>query len=126
MADRFELSGGYTTEPLGGVTSFVPRLAAEIQESVQLVTKKVGDVDLGVDTPVSVDFGGLTSANVVILKATNGSSVKATLTSAEGTAPFPFDTYVILMTREKPITAITLTRTPATPTTVEVFLGQES
>lgn len=126
MADRFELSGGYTTEPLGGVTSFVPRVAAEINEAAQLATKKVGDIDLDADTPAAVDFGGLAHANIVIMKAVSGASVKAVLTSPEGTATFPFDTYFILMTMEKPITAITLTRTPATPTTVEVFLGQES
>ena len=126
MADTFELSGGYTTTPLGGEPSFDPNIDAPIQEATQLARKYVDTVELGVDTPVALEFGGLDHANVVILKAVGGASVKARYTSADGSQQaVPFDTYVILMSMNKPITAIDLTREPATPTTVRVFLGQE-
>jgi len=126
VSDTFELSGGYTTTPLGGVPSFDPNIDAPIQETTQLIRKKVDTIDLSVDTPVAVEFGGLDDANITILKAVGGGSVRARITSADGSQQsIPFDTYLILRSMEKPVTAIHLTRTPATPTTVRVFLGQE-
>ncbi|MEE9592242.1 MAG: hypothetical protein V3W28_01525 [Thermoplasmata archaeon] len=126
MSDRFTLSGGYTTTPLGGEPSFDPNIDAPIDETVQLVKKKFDTIELTVDTPVVVDFGGLTNANVIILKSTGGVKVSARVTSADGTTQaVPFDTYFVLMSMDVPITAIDLTRTPATPTTVRVFLGEE-
>ena len=127
MAYQFVLSGGYTTTPLSGVPSFDPNIDAPIDEPVQLVRKAVDTIELDVDTAIPINFGGLTDANVVILKAVGGGSVKGRFTSADGTQQaIPFDTFFILMSMTNPITAIDLTRTPATPTTVLVFLGEES
>lgn len=126
MADRFTLSGSYTTEGLSGEPSFEPAIAAQISEIATLVSKKVDDLPLTVDTAVAVDFGGLTEANVVILKSLGGNKVKALVTSADGTdQAIPFDTYLILMTEDVPITALSLTRLPGTATTVRVFLGEQ-
>lgn len=127
MADQFVLSGSYTTTPLGGEPSFDPNIDAPINEPVQLIKKRVDTISLDVDTPVNVDLGGLSQAHIVMLKAVGGSSVRVRLTSADGALQsIPFDTYLVLMSMAKPITAIDLTRTPATPTDVRVFLGQET
>ncbi len=127
MADQFKLAGSYSTTPLGGEPSFDPIIDAPINEIIQLTNKVVDSIDLTVDTPVAVGFGGVTNANIVILKSTGGVKVIARLTSADGTLQsVPFDTFLILMSMDVPITAIDLTRLPATATTVRVFLGEES
>lgn len=126
MADRFTLSGGYATEPLGGEPSFAALVNAIIDESVILDKQVVDTVRLLVDTPVVLNFGGVTNANIVILKSTGGVKVKARLTSADGTAQaVPFDTFLILMSMDTPITAIDFTRLAGVETDVRVFLGQE-
>jgi len=125
-ADEFLLSGSYTTTPLSGEYSLTPSFTAPIDERIVLLYKSSQEYDLAVDTPVAVPFPGMTGANVVILKAVGG-KVKARLTSADGTTQaIPFDSYLILMSLAYPITALDLTRTPATPTNVQVFLGQVS
>jgi hypothetical protein len=125
-ADNFALVGSYQTTPLDGVASFGPDISAPINESLSLGKKSVQDLDLTVDSPVSVAFGNLSSAHIVILKAIEG-KVTAKFTSTDGAAQaIPFDTYLILMSMSAPITALTLTRTPALNTQVRVFLGQQA
>lgn len=125
MAYEFELSGGVTTTPLDGATSLAPNVDSEIAESMVLARSPTAyEVDLTVDTPVPVQLGGNTSVNVVILK-TIGGKVRARVTSADGTTQaVPVDSVLIITSRSVPITAIDLTRVPATPTTVLVYLGQ--
>jgi hypothetical protein len=126
MADSFKLQGSYETTPLGQPTSFAASIVAPISESKTLRAKQLEDVNLGVDSPVSVPFGGVTSAHIVIMRAVGG-KVKARITSADGTnQAVPFDTYWILMSESVPLTAIDLTRTPGTETTVRVFLGEKA
>jgi hypothetical protein len=123
-ADEFVLSGSYATTPLSGDISLAPSFVAPIDERVTLTNKLYQEYSLDSDMPVSVAFGGLTSANVVILKAAGG-KVRARITSADGSAQaVPFDSYWILMSLANPVTALDLTRTPATPITVQVFLGE--
>ena len=124
MAYQFALTGGYTTTPLDGVPSLAPNVDAPIDESMVVLKKTESDVDLNVDTPVPVQFGGVVSANVIILK-TVGGKIKARLTSADGsTQSVPVDTTFILISRSVPITAIDLTRVPATPCQVRVYIGE--
>lgn len=126
MADRFTLSGSYTTTPLGGEPSFDPNIDAPIDETIQLTKKHIDVISLTVDTPVVVNFGGVTNANIVVLKSTAGVKVRARITSADGTdQAVPFDTFLILMSMDEPITGIDLTREPAVETDVRVFLGEE-
>jgi len=125
MADQFVLSGSYTVTPLS-LTSLDPSLATPIDEPLALKSKQPSDITLSVDTPVAVPFGTLVNAHVVILKALGG-KVKARLTSADGTTQaIPFDSFLILMSQTVPITAIDLTRVPATATIVKVFLGEKA
>lgn len=124
--DGFRLQGGYTVTPLSSVTSFAQVVEAVIDELVTLEARTSYDVALTVDTPVAVSFGGVTNANVVVLKALGG-KVRARLTSADGaTQAVPFDTYLILMSDTVPITAIDLTRVAGVDTTVRVFLGDKA
>ena len=124
-ADQFNLSGGYTCEPLGTPTSFAASIDAVIGEALVLKAKHYDTILLSADAVSVVSFGGVVNAHVVILKATG--KVKARVTSTDGaTQAVPFDTYWILMSQSVPITAIDLTRVPATDTTVFVFLGEKA
>jgi len=126
MADSFKLLGSYEWNPLGNPLSFAPVGIAQISEGKTLKVKQVADVELLVDTPVAVPFGGVVNAHIVILKATGG-KVRARCTSADGALQaVPFDTYWILMSESVPLTAIDLTRVAGTVTTVRVFLGEKS
>jgi len=125
MADTFKLVGSYETVPLGSVQSFAESIIASINESVVVVHKQVGLIDLSSDSPAAVSFGGVASANIITMKATG--KVKARLTSADGSVQaIPFDDYFILMSRSVPITAIDLTRVSGVATTVHVFLGEKA
>jgi hypothetical protein len=124
VAYQFALTGGYTTTPLDGVPSLAPNVDAPIDESMVITKKTESDIDLNVDTPVPVAFGGVVNASIVILK-TVGGKIKARLTSADGTTQsIPVDSTFILISRSVPFTAIDLTRVPATPCQVRVYVGE--
>ena len=126
MADAFHLTGGYDFTPLAAPLSFAPTVAAAINETRTVKAKQISEVELLVDTPVSVDFGGVASAHIVILKSITG-KVQARFTSADGaTQAVPFDTYLVLMSESVPITALDLTRVAATPTTVRIALAEKA
>lgn len=126
MADSFALQGSYGVTPLGNPLSFAPSVLAAISEGIQVKAKQVTELVLTVDTPVTVDFGGVANAHIVILKSTGG-KVRARVTSADGALQaVPFDTYWILMSEAVPLTAIDLTRIAATETTVRVFLAEKA
>lgn len=126
MADAFKLSGSYDVTPLTQPLSFAPSIVAPINEARTMQAKTVTDVQLKADAPVAVAFGDVEEAHVVILKAVGG-PVIAALTSDAGTEQLvPFDTYMILMSEEKPITSILLTRSPGIETQVRVFLSEKA
>lgn len=126
MSDSFQLSGGYTVTPQGSTTSFAANVEATIDESLSLKSKQVAEVLLSSDAPVAVQFGGVTNAHVVALKAVGG-KVKAAITTADGAAQaVPFDSTLILMSSKAPVTAITITREPGVEATVRVFLGEKA
>jgi hypothetical protein len=126
MADVFALEGAWSLSPASGFPSLDPSVTTPIDEQVQLVNKEVGDLNLTVDTPVAVNFGAVSPANVLILKAFGG-PVTATITWSGGTSQvIPFDSYLILVSLTNGITAISLTRQPATLTQVRTLLGQQA
>lgn len=126
MADAFKLLGSYETQPLTSPLSFAASVIAQINEAKQIKVKQAYDVELTVDTPVAVNFGGVVNANIIILKSVGG-KVRARLTSADGSLQaIPFDTYWILMSESVPVTAIDLTRVAGTATTCRVFLAEKA
>lgn len=126
MADTFKLTGGYTLTPTTSPTSFAQSAEAPIDETVSLKSRTYVEVELTADTPIAVPFGGVTNANVIIMKALGG-KVRARVTSADGaTQAVPFDTYWILMSDSVAVTAIDLTRVAGTATTVRVLLGEKA
>lgn len=126
MATAFKLQGSYELNPLTAPLSFAQAIATPINEAKTLHVQQSTEVVLTVDTPVSVPFGGVTNANIVILKSVVG-SVTARVTSAAGALQsVPFDTYWILMNDSAPITAIDLTRVAGVETTVRVFLAEKA
>jgi hypothetical protein len=126
MAYQFALTGSYTTTPLNGEQSLAPTCNAVIDEPLTLTKKTEYDTTLTVDTPVAVQFGGVVNAHVVILKAVGG-KMRARLTSADGTQQsVPVDSVLVLTALSVPVTAIDLTRVPATPVDVRVMLGERA
>lgn len=121
MASRFELAGALAVTPLEGDG---PDIGEVISELVALEEFKLATYTLGDDAAVDVDFGGLASANVVVIKVTGG-KVRVRLTSADGaTQAVPVDSLFVLVDRATSVSAIDLTRTPSTSTRVQVFLGE--
>jgi hypothetical protein len=127
MADQFSLTGSYQATPAFGSPSAIGAIIAPVDEELILVDKFYDQVQLTVDGPVSVPFGGgVVNAHVVILKATGG-KVTARFTSADGTTQaVPVDSFAVVMSRTVPFTALDLTRIPGQLTAVDVFLGQNS
>lgn len=129
MSDKFTLQANAratpnSTLPLG---SGCPTIDIPFDEEVTLATKNYEEVGLSVDTPVAVSFGGVTNASVVIISTVNGAKVTVRITSADGaTQSIPIDDTLILISRSVPVTAIDLTRVPATDTNVKVFLGEKT
>lgn len=96
-----------------------------IVESVVLDEKNLDQYTLTADAPQAVAFGGVTNAHVLIVSTDQ--KVKVTVTSADGSSQaIPCDGQLILISRSVPITAVTLTRVPATLTTAFVFLGEKA
>ena len=72
-----------------------------------------------------MQFGGVASAHVVIIR-TVGGRVDVRITHAGGsTQIIPVDALLILTSTTRPITAINLTEPDARAKTVKVFLGEE-
>ena len=129
MSDTFTLQATARAEPNSTLPlgSGCPTITIPFDEQVTLVVKNYDEVDLSVDTPVSVSFGGVVNASVVVISTVNGAKVTARITSADGTTQsIPIDDTFILISRSVPVTAIDLTRLPATATKVKVFLGEKT
>jgi len=127
MGDSFSLQGSYTVAPLSPPSSADFDVLAQIDEKLTLDGKQAGSLDLTVDTPVVVPFGGVANAHVVILKTTVGTKVKATITTSDGAAQvIPFESLLILLNFTTPVTAISLTRSPAVLSTVKVLLAEKA
>lgn len=126
MADLFSLAGQVGSVPASGSPSGAFQLIATLDESLTLLHKHQDTLQLTVDSPVVLNFGGVVSAHVVIMRVTGG-KVDARITSADGTAQIvPIDPLLILISKTVPITAISLTRVATVDTTVEIFLGEQA
>lgn len=126
MADVFRLEGSYQTQPTSGNLSGNPSVDALISERVGIKNKAIAVYNLTSDSPVSVSLAGMSGINVLMLK-TVGGKVRVRLTSADGAQQaIPVDSFIALIDLTVPITAIDLTRNPATSTTVQLFLGERS
>lgn len=125
MSDVFKLSGSYSAEPEDDFSGSLS-IECELDEVVSLTQKMSLQLSLNSDVPVSVPFGSLASACVIVVKAVGG-KVKLTLTSADGTAQtIPVDSLFHVISIAVPYTAISVTRVPGTTTTVQVFLGESA
>lgn len=126
-ADLFTLQGQWGTSPQTGglLGSGATGLLTPILEQVTLDEKQLAQYDLTSDSPQVVDFGGVTNANVVIIACDR--KVRVRITTTDGaTQSIPVDDTLILISRTVAVTAIDLTRVPATETNVAVFLGEKA
>lgn len=124
MSDTFRLQGTFQSIPILGSPSAQPRVESPISETAQLTNRELGQYTLTSDSAQVVSLGGLSEANVIIIKAVGG-KIRVRLTSADGSQQaIPVDSFLALISLTEPYTAIDITRTPATETIVSTFLGQ--
>jgi hypothetical protein len=125
MADALSVDGQITTKPLIGNVSGTPTVLYDLKLRATLANRQPSKYTLDGDAPVSVDFGGLTEANFIVVSVQSGGHVRARITSADGVdAEVPVDPMAVLASRRVPITALDLTRDPGVETVVEVYLGE--
>ena len=126
MTTAYQFQGGPSIQAIPGAyaSSGVPVTSIPINTAYTLALQNAVSYDLSSDSPVSIPVPGVSGANIVLITVT-GSRVKATLTSADGSAQvIPVDpTFYLESTTVSPITALTLTRTPGVDTLVSIFLG---
>jgi hypothetical protein len=128
MSETFKLRGDISAgEACGGLASGVPAVALPLEETLTLSSPPViGQYSLNADAAQAVSFGGLSSANVVVVKSVGG-KVRVRLTSADGSQQaVPVDSLLVLISSAVAITAIDLTRVSGTLTTVTVTLGAKA
>lgn len=127
ISDNFALSGSYSTTPNIGNPSGQPNLTSPIEEDQVLIEKQFNSIELDVDSAVSVPFGGVTGATVLIVKCVGG-KIRVRITSSDGSSQaIPCDSFIAITTDSTyPITAVDLTRLPGVVTTCSVFLGQSA
>lgn len=99
-------------------------LGLKYNELLKLARVKSCEYLLDTDGALSVELGGLSAVNVLIVR-TLGGKVRVRITSADGAQQsIPVDSLLVLVGQAVPVTAIDLTREPATSTQVQVFLGE--
>lgn len=124
MSSILKLSGLLSAVPAVGGGSGDPDFLDLFDERLVLAQKHYTEMSLGSDGATSVSLGGLSGANVLMLKVPGG-KVVARLTSADGTTQaIPVEEFLVLVSITTPITAIDLARVAGVATTVKVFLGQ--
>ncbi len=127
MADKFLLSGSYSSVPYSPVPSADFSVESVLEEAVSLSDKLAATVDLNADGAQAVPMGSITGASVAVVKVIAGQKVKARVTTADGALQIvPVDPLLILESLSAPVTALSLERTPAVTTSVRVFLGQKA
>jgi hypothetical protein len=126
MSKVFALTGAYSATPASGSPSADPIVTAALDERQMLATLQYSQLTLNADTPVVLPLGGLTSANVVIVKCVGG-KIRVRITSADGSQQaVPVDTFLALISASVPMTAVDVTRTPGVQTVIRYFLGQKA
>lgn len=91
-----------------------------------LATEQYSQLTLASDSPAALPFGGLSEANVLIVKCVGG-KVRVRITSADGSQQsVPVDSFLALISASVPMTTVDVTRVPGVQTVVRYFLGQKA
>lgn len=126
MASLFALTGSYTATPGSGYPSGDPLVTASLDERMGLVNEIVSQAILTSDAPYSLPMGGLSTVNLVVVKALGG-PITLKLTSSAGVQQaIIVDSFFTLFSNSADITAIEVVRAPATQTVVKYFLGKKA
>ena len=95
-----------------------PRSLLPIAIGVEFVTVQ----DLLTNGEVTISFGAVTEAHVLIVDASAAVTMK--LTSTAGTDQIVVADKLILLCADTPVTALKVTRSPGVDTTLRIFAGQ--
>lgn len=101
-------------------------VTASLDERMQLANEIVSQITLTTDGPVAIPFGPLAGVNLIVLKVSGGPVTVRLTSSAGATQVVPVDTFFTLYSNSVDITAISVTRNPATQTLVKYFLGEKA
>ena len=125
MAEKLQFVGLLESAPFAA-TGQGAKFTANFDERMTLDHSLATSFELDGDAPVSIPFGALTEVNVIYVR-TVGGKVRLRATSADGTAQaFPVDPYCVILSASVGITALDVTRVPATPTVVTILIGKKS
>jgi hypothetical protein len=124
MSEVARLEGALTSTP-----TYAPGQQASISIPIaQWMTLRHSlstTIELDNDNPVSVPFGALSVANVLMLRATGG-NIRVRVTSPAGSTQATPAELFVLMSAGVNITAVDITRTAGVTTLVSVFLGERA
>lgn len=126
MSDVFAITGSYSATPASGSPSADPIITAALDERLMLATEQYSQLTLASDSPVALPLGGLSEANVLIVKCVGG-KVRVRISSADGSQQsVPVDSFLALISASVPMTVVDVTRTPGVQTVIRYFLGQKA
>jgi len=124
MSDLARFQGTLKIAPASSATdnSGNPQIASDLLETQTVNYKSENTFLLTSDSPVSVPIPGLPAVTLMMIKAVEA-GVTVTVTSPVGTSQLLPSNYIFLLCQDNPITAISITRKPATNTTVRIVLA---
>lgn len=127
MADTLKFSGSVTTARLNTGESGEPDVDMDLEFPLTVKRKTSLRFDLSTDDPVSLNLAAMGYAGVhVLCIVPSGGYITAGITTADGASSLSTDALLFRQSTVRPVTALTLTRQPATAVTVRVFLAEKT
>jgi hypothetical protein len=121
VAETFQFSADVSSQPVVGFPSGDPTVDIPINFLGQIKRPlQQGAVFLTTDNPVSLSFGDLASAMIVVI-TTVGGKIRVRYTSTDGAQQaVPCDPIAVVVAQSVPMTAVDVTRVAGSGSTVQV------
>jgi len=124
MSFVYSVQGSRTCSPSSGGDGR-GEIGIPLEVTIALKTRFLaGEYTLTSDAPLSIPFGPVVSAHVVVIRATG--PCKVSMTSTLGVAAVQAGPRLELNAEDAPVTALTVQRPAGVPITVEIFLGERA
>lgn len=125
MAQQLKLEGALVIEEAIGDYQGQSQVTNVIKESMTVLQYQSTVYVLSSDTAQTVSLGSLSAVNVLQLRVV-GNKVRVRITSSDGTSQaIPVDSFLCIISDSVNITAIDLTRTAGSESTVYVTICQK-
>ena len=125
MAQQLKLEGALVIEEAIGDYQGQSQVTNTIKESMSVLQYQSTVYVLASDSAQTVSLGSLSAVNVLQLRVV-GNKVRVRITSSDGTSQaIPVDSFLCIISDSVSITAIDLTRTAGSESTVYVTICQK-